>query len=294
MSSRVDLLLEGKTKDLGGFQVTRLLPQAHRRSLGPFVFLDHMGPMKVDSQHKLDVRPHPHIGLATVTYLFQGRGLHRDSLGSKQLIEPGDINWMTAGKGIVHSERTPEEDQVGGQTIQGTQFWIALPKEFEECKPEFLHYPKTQVPQFQMSKSVNVKVLIGSLSGHTSPVKVYSPTLFLDFNCNGSSVFDLDLLGQEVGFFWLEGECAVNGAALTGNTLLIPADSRKISVSCENGARFLVFGGEALPEPRFMWWNFVSSRKERIRQAASDWENQRMGKVPQESEWIPLPKDPLP
>jgi redox-sensitive bicupin YhaK (pirin superfamily) len=294
MSSAGDLLLEGKTKDLGGFQVTRLLPQAHRRSLGPIVFLDHMGPPKIDSKHKLDVRPHPHIGLATVTYLFQGRGLHRDSLGSKQLIEPGDINWMTAGKGIVHSERTPLEDQVGGQTIHGTQFWIALPKQFEECEPEFLHYSKNQFPQVQMSKSVTVKVLIGSLGGHSSPVKVYSPTLFLDFHCSGSDTFDLDLLGQDVGFFWLQGDCAVNGATLIKNTLLIPANSRKISISCQAGARFLIFGGEALPEPRFMWWNFVSTRKERIRQAASDWENQTMGQVPQESEWIPLPQDPLP
>lgn len=294
MSLSSDLLLQGKTKDLGGFQVTRLLPQAHRRSLGPFVFLDHMGPMRIDSQHKLDVRPHPHIGLATVTYLFQGRGFHRDSLGSQQVIEPGDINWMTAGKGIVHSERTPPEDLIGGKVIQGTQFWIALPKQFEECEPEFLHYPKSQFPVVQLTQGVQVKVLIGNLLGQSSPVKVYSPTLFLDFNCQKSEDFQLDLSGQEIGFFWLDGECLVSGVSLVGNTLFIPANSQKISIRSQPGARFLIFGGEALSEPRFMWWNFVSSRKERIRQAAADWQDQKMGQVTGESEWIPLPKDPLP
>ncbi len=291
-----DVIFQGKTKDLGGFAVSRSLPTLKKRSVGPFVFIDHMGPMILDETHFLDVRPHPHIGLGTVTFLYEGRGFHRDSLGSKQIINPGEINLMVAGKGIVHSERTPEEDKKNfhGKSIHGLQIWFALPVEKEECEPEFINYPFSVIPQFEISPSIKAHILMGKLNGKKSPVKTFSQTLFVSLECGESSSQEFGFTEEEIAFLVVEGEVEINSQRLQKNDLIVIQDPQKVSLKCESKSIVAIFGGAKLPEPRFMWWNFVSSRKKRIHQAASDWKNQMMGKVEGEVDFIPLPNIPLP
>jgi redox-sensitive bicupin YhaK (pirin superfamily) len=289
-----DFIIESRSRDLGGFSVNRSLPAPHKRQLGPFVFLDHMGPMKLDSQHALDVRPHPHIGLATVTYLFEGRGFHRDSLGSKQLIKPGDLNWMTAGRGIVHSERTPEEDRNSNQSLHGVQIWVGLPKEFEECEPSFIHWPQEKLPQFSLSKNLSMRLMIGEFQNHKSPVQVLSKTLFMDLQTDSKVIETLSFEESELGIFLISGEAQVNDLELKKEDLIVVADPQNVKVDLSAGARLIVIGGEAFPEPRYIWWNFVSSRQERIKEAAQAWKNQSIGQVQGETDFIPLPDIPFP
>lgn len=285
------LLIEGKEKDLGGFTVVRALPVAKKRSVGHFVFLDHMGPLKITPQTKLDVRPHPHIGLATVTYLFSGVGLHRDSLGSIQEIHPGDINWMTAGRGIVHSERTPKHALTSGAIFNGVQFWVALPKEFEQMDPEFIHYPKNLLPEFSLSEQTKAKLLIGEYLNRKSPVKTYSKLLFMDVQAARNSEFHLDFNVEELGLFVAEGHLTVNGQSLKRHDFFVPNRTQNLKFEMQQDTRMVVIGGDALKEPRHMWWNFVATDKELIKDAARRWENQEMGKVPEETEFIPLPTE---
>lgn len=291
-----DLIIHGNTKDLGGFTVSRVLPNIKKRSVGPFVFVDHMGPMQLDETHLLNVRPHPHIGLATVTYLLEGRGFHRDSLGSEQLIVPGDINLMIAGRGVVHSERTPEEDKKNliGKTAHGLQIWMALPVEHEECDPQFYHYPQSLIPHKEVAPGVHAEVLIGAWEEMQSPVKTLSSTLFvfLNFKNNIQHSFHFDV--QELAFLVVSGCAEVNGSELQTNDLIAVADPGTVQITAPAGTMIAVLGGAPFPEPRHIWWNFVSSRKERIREAAEKWKLQEMPKVPGESEFIPLPDQPLP
>lgn len=291
-----DLILHGKRKDLGGFTVVRSIPQVAKRFVGPFVFFDHMGPAAVDKYHLLDVRPHPHIGLSTVTYLFEGKNHHRDSLGTDQIIGPGDINWMTAGSGIVHSERTPcsEVETTEEKNFHGIQVWVALPKSDEDCAPSFSHYAKETLPEFTVGDLFQAKLLVGKYENYISPVKTYSPTLFMDLLAiiDGSGV--LHFKDEEVGFYLASGSATVNGNLLNPTDLIIVKDPTQIKVEASKGAKVIIFGGSVFPEPRFIWWNFVSTDKEKISKAALAWENQTMGKVPMETDYIPLPKDPLP
>ncbi len=290
-----DLILKGNVRDLGGFAVVRSIPQAKRRHVGPFVFLDHMGPMKVDEYHKLDVRPHPHIGLSTVTYLLEGRGHHRDSLGSDQVISPGDINWMTAGRGIVHSERTPcSEIEAKNRSIHGIQVWVALPVEHEESEPAFFHYPKDQIPKFRINNFFDSSLLIGSYGENTSPVKTYSPTIFMELSAKNSGVTTVSFKDEEIGIFLVKGSAKINNQALAVNDIIIVKDPSHIEFDLSEESQFIVIGGSAFKEPRYIWWNFVSSSKERIREAAALWEKQEMGQVPTETDFIPLPNIPLP
>ena len=290
-----DLILNAKSRDLGGFSVARAIPQANKRQVGPFVFLDHMGPLIVSDSSKLDVRSHPHIGLSTVTYLVSGSGLHRDSLGHKQVIRPGDINWMTAGKGIVHSERTPEEELTGGKKMQGIQVWVALPKELEEMEPSFVHYPKTVIPKFTLEDMFEATLMIGKFNEYLSPVKTYSPMIFMDLVAKREGRECLSFQDQEIGIFLIEGEASINGKDLEINDLIVVSNPKEIEVCVKEKTRLIIIGGEPLPEKRFMWWNFVSSRKERIHQVAQDWTDQKFGKVMEEEDFIPLPQDiPLP
>lgn len=289
-----DILIHGKTRDLGGFSVSRILPQVQCRHLGPFVFLDHLGPMEIDLTHALDVRPHPHIGLATVTYLFEGRGLHRDSLGSVQAIEPGDINWMTAGSGIVHSERTPPEERKGARHLHGIQIWVALPVEHEECECSFVHYPRKSLGCTKLSEALSANVLIGQFGSNTSPVQTLSPMLLIDFKTEAAGDQVLSFNERELGVLLISGECSVNGQTLAINDLLSVHDPKSVRLWFSKGARFIVLGGAPFVEPRYMWWNFVSSRKERIHEAAARWKAGRFPRVPGEFDWIPLPNDPLP
>lgn len=286
------LRLTGHHKDLGGgFTVRRLLPALQCRSVGPFIFFDHFGPVTVEPSAEYDVRPHPHIGLATVSYLFEGAIMHRDSLGSVQQIEPGAINWMTAGRGIVHSERRPESLAASTYVNHGIQLWTALPLAHEETAPTFVHTPARDIPVVEAQGS-RVRVLIGKAFGQVSPVATLSPTLYLDVQLERGARWELPPLAQEMAVYTVSGALALDGEPIAEHTLatLRPGEATALEATGDSGARCMVIGGDALDAPRQMWWNFVSSRKDRIVQAAQDWEDQAMGQVPGETEWIPLPE----
>ena len=286
------LQLKGHDKDLGGgFVVRRLLPAVQRRAVGPFIFFDHFGPVTITPDDNYDVRPHPHIGLATVTYLFEGAMMHRDSLGSVQQIEPGAINWMTAGRGIVHSERRPESLAQQSYVNHGIQLWAALPLAHEEAEPSFVHTPAAAIAQVQVD-GATVRVLIGTAFGQTSPVATYAPTLYLDIALPAGATLELPALAQEMALYAVDAPVQINGETVEAQMLAVmdSGQAQRLTTSAAGGARLVVIGGDALDAPRSMWWNFVSSRKDRIVQAADDWQAQRMGSVPGETEFIPLPE----
>lgn len=290
----VELRLSGQDKDLGGgFLVRRLLPAAQRQSVGPFVFFDHFGPLDVQPGQLHDVRPHPHIGLATVSYLFDGALMHRDSLGSVQRIEPGAINWMTAGRGIVHSERAPEDLRQQAYRQHGLQLWAALPRAFEEVAPDFAHTPAAAIPVTQVG-AAQVRVLIGHVFGCASPVRTFSATVYLDIELPAGEIFELPPLADELAIYPVETALSVAGEPLAARTLGVLAPGVSTPIRASAPARFVVLGGEALDGPRFLWWNFVSSRKARIVQAGSDWQAQAMGRIEGDDEFIPLPERRLP
>lgn len=279
--------VEGKSKDLGGFQVTRLLPQVSQRAVGPFVFLDRMGPADFDAGHGIDVRPHPHIGLSTLTYLFEGAILHRDSVGSVQEIHPGDVNWMTAGRGITHSER--ESPGVRGQPhrLDGAQFWVALPDAHEETAPSFTHVPKDCVPVVDVG-GVTVRLVAGMAYGHVAPVPVYAPLFLADAHLPaGATLPPPD--APEVAVHVVAGSLSTGGRSYATGALVV-LERGDVMTAGDEPARYLVFGGQPVGA-RHMWWNFVSSRKQRLEQAKADWEADRFPKVTGDSlERIPLPK----
>ena len=282
-------LLKGHEKDLGGgFVVRRYLPSSIKQAVGPFIFFDHFGPVDVPVDADHDVRPHPHIGLATVTYLFEGAMDHRDSIGTYQRIEPGAINWMTAGRGIVHSERTPK-DLVGvPHRTHGLQLWAALPVAHEEDEPGFCHTPAADIPELVVD-GATVRVLVGSAFGKSSPVATYSQTLYLDVKLKAGHELSLSDLPQEAAIYPVSGELSIDGAPLALNNMALLDTSATQLVKAASEAHFVLIGGEPLDGHRFMSWNFVSSSKERIVKAGEDWEAQRFDKVPGETEWIPLP-----
>ena len=284
------LQLTGHARDLGGgFMVRRILPAATRRSVGPFIFFDHFGPATERPQDNHDVRPHPHIGLATVTYLFEGAMMHRDSLGVVQQIEPGAINWMTAGRGIVHSERKPEGLRESTFVNHGLQLWAALPREFEEVEPSFAHTRADDIPELVVD-GATVRVLIGEAFGRKSPVATMSQTLYLDVQLPAGTALQLPPLCAEMAVYAVDGDLVTDGNAQAALTMAVLTAGADATLAAPDGpARFVVIGGEPLDAPRHMWWNFVSSRKERIVQAAQDWEAQRFDPVPGETEFIPLP-----
>jgi redox-sensitive bicupin YhaK (pirin superfamily) len=277
-----------KLHDLGGgFHVRRLLPSAERQSVGPFLFFDHFGPVISRPQDSHDVRPHPHIGLATVTYLFEGAMMHRDSTGVVQRIEPGAINWMTAGRGIVHSERAPDDLRNTTRRSHGLQLWCALPQPHEEDSPGFSHTPAAQIPEYRSGRVV-VRVLVGSAFGRTSPVQTMSPTLYLDVYMEAGATLVLPDLAQERAIYVVEGAAAVDGEALQPNSLAVIDPGAEVTMHAQQPTRLVVVGGAPLGH-RHMVWNFVSSSRERIVQAQEDWRDQRFDKVPGETEFIPLP-----
>ena len=283
--------LSGHAKDLGGgFTVQRLLPAAQRQSVGPFLFFDHFGPVTVQPEAGHDVRPHPHIGLATVSYLFEGAIMHRDSLGYVQQIEPGAINWMTAGRGIVHSERRPESLANQAYVNHGIQLWAALPVAHEEVDPSFVHTPAAAIPEVQVD-GATVRVLIGEAFGQVSPVATYSRTLYLDVQLPAGAMLEIPALVPEMAVYTVDAPVGLNGEEVSAHILAVAAAGEPVRLTAgQSGVRLMVIGGEPLEAPRHIWWNFVSSRKDRIVQAASDWEAQAMGQVPGEVEWISLPE----
>ena len=285
----IALQLAGHEKDLGGgFIVRRLLPDARQRNVGPFIFFDHFGPAEELPSVDHDVRPHPHIGLATVTYLFDGAMMHRDSLGTEQLIEPGAINWMTAGRGIVHSERRPGHLRDVRFVNHGLQLWTALPLAQEEVEPSFSHTPAEAIPECSVGDG-RVRVLVGEAFGSRSPVPALSPTLYLDLWLPAGGRMELPALAQEMALYPVESAIEVDGEPLPQRQMGVLVPDRPVTLFAPLGARVVLVGGDALDAPRHMWWNFVSSRKERILEASAAWEAMRMGTVPGDAEFIPLP-----
>ena len=280
-------LIRPQQKDLGGgFIVRRLLPAAQRQAVGPFLFFDHFGPITAQPQDNHDVRAHPHIGLATVTYLFEGAMEHRDSTGVVQRIEPGAINWMSAGRGIVHAERTPQDLRGQVRRSHGLQLWAALPLADEELAPSFTHTPAAALPLLELG-GAQVRVLVGSAFGATSPVVVRSPTLVLDITLNAGDAFPLPM-ATERALYVVDGAVEIDGMTVPPFTMLpLTADDEPM-LSASGPARAVLIGGDPLGH-RHIWWNFVSSRQQRIEQAADDWAAGRFAAVPGETEFIPLP-----
>jgi redox-sensitive bicupin YhaK (pirin superfamily) len=283
------LKLTPHTKDLGGgFTVRRVLPSVQRQAVGPFLFFDHFGPITAQPSDNHDVRPHPHIGLATVTYLFEGAMMHRDSTGVVQRIEPGAINWMTAGRGIVHSERTPDDLRAVPRRSHGLQLWAALPAEHEEDAPSFSHTPASAIPSAERP-GVSLRVLIGEAFGLRSPVPTLSPTLYVDLQLQPGASVPLPDAAQERALYAVDQGVTLDGEPVPAATLVVLEPGTQPLLAAPGGARVVMVGGAPLGH-RFMWWNFISSRKERIAQAADDWAAQRFAPVPGETEFIPLPE----
>lgn len=288
----LEQILEGRPRDLGGFGVRRLLPSAELRSVGPFVFFDHMGPAQFAAGEGVDVRPHPHIGLATVTYLFEGQFMHRDSLGTAQLIRPGDVNWMVAGRGIAHSERTPAESRQRetGAALHGIQVWVALPQSDEETDPSFEHHAAASLPELSQGGTV-LRLIAGEAYGAAAPTSVFSPMFYVTASMEPGS--ELGLPGQyaERAVYVVEGEAEIDGRRLGAGNLASVAADVPAAIRAREPCRLMLFGGAALDGPRHLWWNFVSSSRQRIEQARRDWREQRFAPVPGDPERIPLPED---
>ena len=282
-------LIEPHIQDLGGFQARRLLPSDVLTLVGPFIFFDHLGPAVFPPGRGVDVRPHPHINLATLTYLFEGVLLHRDSVGSVQEIRPGAVNWMTAGRGIVHSERTPQDDRHKEAILHGIQTWIALPDEYEETDPWFRHHPASELPVWE-DAGVSFTLIAGDAYGRTSPVQIFSPMIYLDAKLAPGKQFTLPGHYSEQAVYSITKGLAIDGVPLDQHRLAVLNSGAEVNISASGKARCIVIGGEPVGE-RHKWWNFVSSRRERIEQAKIDWREGRFGQVPEETEFIPLPEE---
>jgi redox-sensitive bicupin YhaK (pirin superfamily) len=284
----VEMTIEPRVRSLGELDVRRVLPAAKRRMVGPFVFFDHMGPAVFPPNHGIAVRPHPHIGLATITYLFEGEIMHRDSLGFRQLIEAGAVNLMTAGRGIVHSERASKDLAVLSR-LHGIQSWIALPLELEEMEPSFLHYPASSLPERSID-GCRVRVIMGSAYGLQSPVLTYSPTLYFEATLpQGSALAVLDE-APERAVYVVSGRVLIGADSYGEGTLAVLRAGSTVPVRAETETHAVVIGGAPLG-PRHIWWNFVSSSEARIERAKQDWASMRMGRVPGDDELIPLPNN---
>ncbi|MGE4218027.1 MAG: pirin family protein [Alphaproteobacteria bacterium] len=293
-NERIEMTILPPVRDLGdGFQVRRALPSAKRRMVGPFIFFDQMGPTALQAGHGLDVRPHPHIGLATVTYLLQGEIVHRDSLGSIQTIRPGEINWMTAGRGIAHSERTGPELRSAGSALFGLQIWIALPTAHEETDPGFSHHKAESLPEFEETGQ-KTRLIAGSLFGRTSPVPTFSDMVYADIALTAGTQFPVPADHVERAIYVVSGSVEVAGqdGRFEPTQLVVFKPGAEIVLRAAEDARLMLIGGEPFPEKRHIFWNFVSSSPDRIEQAKRDWRESRFAPVPGETEFIPLPDDP--
>jgi len=283
-------VIAGRTRDLGGFSVRRVLPAPTAQMVGPFIFFDHLGPVALPAGAGLDVRPHPHIALATVTYLFAGSIVHRDSLGSVQTINPGDVNWMTAGSGIVHSERSPEAARRRGVHVHGIQSWVALPDAHEEDKADFQHHPCASLPCASRT-GVELRVIAGEAFGRRSPVRVLWPTLYVDMLVAAGASLEIGADYTDQACYVAEGEIEVAGTRGAEGELLVLESGAAVTLSARRSTRVILLGGERFVTPRFIWWNFVSSSRERIDSAKRQWAEGGFASVPGESEFIPLPPD---
>lgn len=293
----ISIVIEPRTRDLGGFTVGRVLPFAKRRTVGPFIFFDEMGPAAFPPGAGIDVRPHPHIGLATVTYLFEGEIRHRDSLGMDQVIRPGDVNWMTAGRGIAHSERTDDEPRKNGQKMHGIQSWVALPEAAEETEPAFHHHPKSSLPVIERP-GLLMRLIAGSAFGETSPAKTFSPMFYLGAEAEAGADIPLPDDHEERALYILDGAAEIDGERYESGRMIVFEPGAAPQIKTAKPSRLMLLGGASVGE-RFIWWNLVSSRKDRIEKAKADWKASAAqnfkGTIfslpPGETEFIPLPEE---
>lgn len=287
--SNIKLIIEERASNIGNFMVGRLLPFREKRMVGPFAFIDHMGPVCLSDHENLDVPPHPHIGLSTLTYLFEGSIMHKDSLGNEVEIKPGQVNWMTAGAGIVHSERTPLELRHSDKMLHGLQIWVALPKDLEAMKPEFFHVEATDIPAWE-EDGISFKLIAGAAFGKQSPVPVYSPLYFLELKTKERKTVKIgeDLFGES-GLYILEGAIESEGYTYEPKQLLVANDSKLCEFVMRENTTVYIFGGTPFPEERFIYWNFVASTKEIIEAAKNKWLEQSFERVPGETDFVPLP-----
>ncbi len=292
--SNIGLINEEKAADIGGFLVGRLLPFRQKRQVGPFVFIDHMGPASMDANQNLDVAPHPHLGLSTLTYLFEGSIFHRDSLGNAMEITPGAVNWMTAGKGVVHSERTPEQMRHAPKKLHGFQIWVGLPRELEQVEPSFSHTEAKDLPVWE-DGDLSFKLIAGEAFGRKSPVPVFSKLFFIEIKNKGAQKLNIgkDLFGESA-LYVLEGEVTIEGNTYGGRQLLIAKEATLCEFEMSENATVYLFGGDPFPEQRFIFWNFVHSDRTVIEKAKLDWLNRNLDAFPlvpgDEKDFVPLPQ----
>ena len=284
----MNTILKPHVRDIGGLEVRRLLPAFPQKMVGPFIFFDHMGPARFAPGTGIDVRPHPHIGLATVTYLFEGAIVHRDSLGCVQRIAPGDVNWMTAGRGIVHSERSSAEDRAAGSLLHGIQTWLALPARDERTEPAFVHHPRATLPVIARPGS-ELRVIAGAAFGARSPVRTFSEVLYVAAEMQAGGRFELPSDHEERGVYAVEGRVRVAGTPLDALHLAVIPEGEPAAIEADSAARVMLLGGAKMDGDRHIWWNFVASSREAIEDAKARWREQRFGAVPGETEFIPLP-----
>ena len=285
----VEMVILGRARDLGGFEVRRVLPFAQRRMVGPFIFLDQMGPVDFTPPAGIDVRAHPHIGLATVTYLFEGALLHRDSLGTEQVIRPGDVNWMTAGSGIAHSERTPSDLRPAGARLYGIQSWVALPAAAEERTPGFAHHGKPDLPLVD-GEGLAVRIIAGALYGARAPVETASDLFHADARMEVGARLEIPADWIERAAYLVSGAVTIGDQAFEAGQMMVLKPGAEIVLTATAPSRLMLLGGEPLDGPRYIWWNFVSSSKERLEIAKADWRAGRFGAVPGEVDPLPLPE----
>jgi redox-sensitive bicupin YhaK (pirin superfamily) len=287
--SNISLIIEERAADIGNFMVGRLLPFKQKRAVGPFVFIDHMGPVALKDHENLDVPPHPHIGLSTLTYLFEGSVMHKDSIGSKLEIKPGAVNWMTAGKGVVHSERTPEYLRGSEKKLHGLQIWVALPKELENSEPSFTQIDDDKIPSWEQD-GLNIKLIAGKAFEKESPVPVHSNLYFIEIKSTKSQKVSIgnDLFGESA-LYILEGNIKSDDNTYEPKQILVSKDSTLCEFEIGENTTVYIFGGEPFPEERYINWNFVSSDKEVLRKARQDWIDQKFPKVPGETDFVPYP-----
>lgn len=288
--SNIETIIPERAASIGNFMVGRLLPFRKRRMVGPFAFIDHMGPVHIKAGESLDVPAHPHIGLSTLTFLFEGSVVHRDSLGTEMEITPGAVNWMTAGRGVTHSERTPNRLRDKDKSLHGLQIWVALPKDLEQMEPSFTHISKEEIPQWEQN-GLKIKLIAGEVLGRKSPVPVHSELYFLEIKSSNRQKINLgnDLFG-ETGLYILEGSVHNEGHIYEPRQILVTIDSNLCEFEMEADSTIYIFGGKPFPEKRTINWNFVSSDKSLIEKARNDWKSQNFPKVPGEREYVPLPK----
>ena len=287
--SNINLIIEERSRDIGNFMVGRLLPFRKKRMVGPFIFIDHMGPKSLAKDENLDVPPHPHIGLSTLTYLFEGEIIHKDSLGTEQLIKPGAVNWMTAGKGIVHSERTPDKLRNTETNLHGLQIWVALPLDKENMEPTFTHTEAEELPSWQ-EDGIHYKLIAGSAFHKVSPVPVHSDLYFIEIKAQEKRTLNIgnELYGESA-IYILEGEISTEDQSFRNKQILVAKDSSLCQFTIHENTTIYIFGGHPFEEERKIYWNFVASSQETIDKAKEDWKSGKFPKIPNEEGFVPLP-----